>query len=132
MKVGNLDTGLCGVGQQSRFPAALQAQERREGIGCFGNLPTTRETLSEEAASPYACSVCHIPNDPISHAVQPSFQLSEACWKAIQTGFKSNTKNLIQGQEYPEGENIIQCKTEKIQIRCRETRRDSSLNSLLI
>lgn len=65
MKVGNVDMGLCGVDQQSRLPAASQAQERREGVDGFGNLRTTRATLSEEAASPHACSMCHVPNGPI-------------------------------------------------------------------
>jgi len=87
-----LDMGLCGMGQESRLPAAPQAQESKEGVGCFGNLPTTCETSSEEAASPHACSMHHVPNGPILRAVQSRFQLSEACWKSIQTGFKSNTK----------------------------------------
>lgn len=84
--------GALWSGPTKQVTCNPQAQESRQGVGCFGNLPTTRETLSEEAASPHACSMHHIPKGPISHAVQPSFQLSGACWKSIQTGFKSSTK----------------------------------------
>lgn len=131
-------SGLAGHGVLWRRPTTQVtfsplAQESREGVGCFGNLPTTCETLSQEAAAPHAGSVHHVPNSHVSRDGQPSFQLSGTCWKSIQTGFKSNTKISSKYKStLRERTNMIQCEREKIQIRCRETRHDSSLNSLLI
>lgn len=134
MKVSGLaGPGVLWSGSATQVTCSPLAQESGEGVGCFGNLPTTCETLSQEAASPHAGSMHHVPNGPVSHDVQPSFQLSGACWKSIQRGFKSNTKISSKYKStLRERTNMIQCEREKIEIRCRETRRDSSLNSLLI
>lgn len=119
--------GHCEVSQQSRLPEVLQAQESWEGMHCFGNLTTT-----PEAASPRVCSVvCRVPNGPTSHAEKPSFQLSVSHWKSVQTGFKNITEISSKDKStLRERTNITHCEREKIQIRCRETKSDSLLNSL--
>lgn len=77
--------------------------------------------MSEEATSSHAYSMSHKTDDPISHAVQPSFYVSGACWKTIQAGFKSNTKFSSKDKStLRDSTNIIQCEREKIQIRCPE------------
>lgn len=125
--VMRLYLGHCEVGQQSWLPEAIQVQESWEGVHRIGNLTTT-----QEAASPHVCSVvCHVPNDPTSHAEKPSFQLSVSHWKSVQTAFKNITEISSKDKStLRERTNITHCKREKIQIRCRETKSDSLLNSL--